>query len=87
MFLMLVEELLGFDTRRSPIYWATQTISWIILSLIATHCFTTGRFVYQSFVDRRHRHKEPSTLPYSVPFLGNALQAISNTHSFYEYVS
>jgi hypothetical protein len=88
MFLMgLVEDLLAVDRNCSRVYWAARAAFWVALVLISTHCFTTCRFVIQSLIDRRFQGKEPLTLPYSIPGVGNALQAIRNTHNFYEYVT
>lgn len=87
VFTGLVEDFLEVDTDSHAVYTITRTIILILLLLVSTHCLTTCRFVYQSLFDRRNQGKEPPTLPYSLPWVGSALQLIQNPHGFCEYVT
>jgi hypothetical protein len=82
----LAEDLLVVDTDKTVVYIITRITIWVILLLVSTNCITTCRFAYQSLIDRRNQGKEPLTLPYSLPWIGSALQITQNTHSFYDYV-
>ena len=55
-----------------------------LVSLLSTHCFTTARYLLQSFTDRRYKGKEPATLPYQLPGVGSALDLVKNPHGFFD---
>lgn len=61
-----------------------QAAVLILISLLSTHCFTTARYIIQSFTDRRYKGKEPSTLPYQLPGVGSALDLVRNPHGFFD---
>jgi hypothetical protein len=59
-------------------------ISIIILLFCSTYLVTTCRFFIGSLGDRRHKGKQPLTLPYWIPFLGSSIFMATNGHAFYE---
>ena len=83
----LIEDFLDVGADKTVVYAITRTIIGVLLLLVSTRCVTTGRYVYQSLTDRRYQGKEPVTLPYSLPWIGSALQITQNTHKFYDYVT
>jgi len=63
----------------------------VILSIAAalfcsTYLVTTCRFLIGSLSDRRHKGKQPLTLPYWIPFIGSSIFMATNGHAFYESV-
>ena len=50
----------------------------------STYLITTCRFFIGCLGDRRHKGKQPLTLPYWIPFLGSSIFMATNGHAFYE---
>ncbi|KAK8040055.1 hypothetical protein PG993_008466 [Apiospora rasikravindrae] len=56
----------------------------IVMLFVATYLFTSCRFHWTSGHDSRFRGREPPTLPYWIPWLGNAWSMVTDPHKFYE---
>ncbi|KAK7978389.1 Cholesterol 7-alpha-monooxygenase [Apiospora saccharicola] len=81
------DEACQYDIRSSlPVL--VQTLCKAALSVamlfVATYLFTSCRFHLTSGHDSRFKGKEPPTLPYWIPYLGNAWSMVTDPHSFYE---
>lgn len=57
----------------------------LLTTLICTYIFTSCRFILQSPGYRRYRGKEPPSLPYWLPWIGNGLQFARRPHALYDY--
>jgi hypothetical protein len=58
-------------------------IAIITVILCGTYIFTSCRFYIDSFLQRNGIMKEPLTLPYWLPYLGNALSMTRDSRVFY----
>ncbi|KAK7920062.1 hypothetical protein PG985_008084 [Apiospora marii] len=81
------DEACRYDIRATlPV--VVQTLCKAALSLVmlfvATYLFTSCRFHMTSGHDSRFRGKEPPTLPYWIPYVGNAWSMVTDPHKFYE---
>lgn len=51
---------------------------------LTTYIFTTCRFYLTSRASSRFMGKEPPTLSYWIPWVGNGLSMVRDPHKFYE---
>ncbi|SPO01744.1 related to cytochrome P450 7B1 [Cephalotrichum gorgonifer] len=91
MRLRIVKDFVGVDMddtiNNSAIGTpVVQAAVFILILVLSTHCFTTARYLFQSFSDRRYKGKEPTSLPYQLPGVGSALQLVRNPHGFFDSV-
>lgn len=67
-----------------------SNLGWVLLSFaivpFLTYFVTSIRFWYQARPGRLDTGQEPPTLPYALPWIGSAIDLISNTHKFLAYV-
>ena len=56
----------------------------ITIILVTTYLFTVCRFYVTRGPRSRFKGNEPPTLPYWIPFVGNAFLMISDPHKFFE---
>ncbi|KAK3315645.1 cytochrome P450 [Apodospora peruviana] len=64
-----------------------EIVLGVLILLLSTHCFTTCRYLLQSFRNRRYKGKEPSSLPYQLPGIGSAFQLVTNPHRFFDSIA
>ncbi len=55
-----------------------------VLLLCGTYVSTTFLFIIRPVLDRLGGEKQPPTLPYWIPFIGNAFSMATDAHSLYE---
>jgi hypothetical protein len=84
----VLRDMFDFDMMNTPFFNASASSFALVavLLLLLTHCITTIRYSVQRFCDRRHKGKEPSTLPYILPGVGSALSLIRNPHGFFNSI-
>lgn len=84
---LIVKNLLGVNNDDNMLGSLMLLAVFAVFSILSTHCFTTLRYLIQSFSDRRFKGKEPPTLPYQLPGIGSALDLIRNPHGFFDSIA
>lgn len=83
----LIREWLNFSKENKMEYYVSLFLSFALIVVLSTHCFTTARYyIHYHLIDHHNRGKEPLTLPYSLPWVGSAIYMIENPHGFFDHV-
>lgn len=62
----------------------TSTVLGLVILCAITYLFTSFRFSLTSGLNSRFKGNEPPTLPYWIPWVGNAWSMVTDPHKFYE---